>query len=238
MNITNIIPDDTSPLDKFIAKREALCQPPPPPRPSLWPKVVSMTLTVFGVILTLLVIAIAKVASKDATKWLLSDASPTPYSSLSWTRYALESVSFDSPTPIVGPGENMRSQLAEPVKSLITSVYEYNGTAYHGSLLIGCIRMTCASGVPYNLDAGIQGAISQVAQTLNDKNPKYTLTTTSIDGLEARRAVYRPTAGGYVVENLIVVDHKGIAWMFMAIGESKYAKDAQRMIDSVHIANN
>jgi hypothetical protein len=223
---------DVSPLDNYIAKRE------PPPLPPAESKVIHMILTVVGVIFMLLAIAVGKVVSKDVTKWLFSKntSTPTSTSDTSWTRYAIENVSFDSPTPIVGPGENTRSQVTGPMKSLITSVYEYTGSAYHGSFLIRCVRMTFASNASYNLDAGIQGAISQAAQTLGDKSPRYTLTSVRVDGLEARRVTY-DLGDGDIAEVLLVVDHKGIAWLFMAFGEPKYAKDAQRIIDSVHVAN-
>jgi hypothetical protein len=212
--------------------------PPPTPKSSPWLKAAQMALTVFGIVFALFALAAAKIISKDATKWLLSrNASPPPSSAASWMRYTLGSVSFDTPAPIVGPSENKQNQVAELKRDLIASVYEYHGTAYNGSLVISCARLTFAPGATYDLDAGIQGCVSHAAENLNDKNPRYTTRRVSIDGLDARRATYRPAAhDGVVVEILVIVDNEGIAWMFAAAAESKYAKDAQRVMDSIHIA--
>jgi hypothetical protein len=153
-------------------------------------------------------------------------------SGLEWRNTTVAGVTVDAPCELT----SVKTDLPPAVSFLIESSESYEGRWGREKFQLGVVRMTWKAGFPVDLDAAVTGGINGNAARFGDKQPRYTMNTLSVAGLDARRAHYEATYQGRPVGiDYLAVQRGQVVWMIVSASNGEHSAVVDRIFGSVQI---
>lgn len=152
-----------------------------------------------------------------------------------WARRTVKEVSLESPVDFVS-SEEIMSKMPKMLGNMTEYFEVYQGEDGDKSVTT-VSRISYKTGITPTLDGAAQGAMNGAAGMMGDPKPKFSVNTTTVGGLHARRASYRNTVSGknLQIEALFVSSGRKL-WQVQVIFEDpSQAADASRILKSVAI---
>jgi hypothetical protein len=156
-----------------------------------------------------------------------------------WATRDITDITVEAPYSF-GPGPDVRGSLPQAVRDAL-EYFEVVDTGDASDPRITISRIAYKSGVQVSLDGAtngaMNGAMASLAKTAGDANPKFTSSSLTIDGLQARKATYTGSAKGSSIHlDGVFVQNGQKIWQVQVIttGDSS-ATDIARIVDSVHM---
>jgi hypothetical protein len=200
------------------------------------------TLTILGlvgaIVVVLIAAAIGKVVGRQGTKALFNRDSTSVtahFTEAQWQRRTLQDISLQSPFDFdVGP--DVSARIPQAVRDAI-EYFEIFQNRGGGTFGVTISRFAYKPHVEVSLDGTVQGAMTQAAAAAGDSDPQYSSTTTTISGLEARRASYQGKVSGRTMQIEAAFIRRGQKfWQVQVIFLSpSSAGDASRILESITI---
>ena len=108
---------------------------------------------------------------------------------LAWRAHDVEGLTIDAPFPFAPTGD-MLPQLPPEVRLLVSSWKNQGGALPGDTLRANISHILYQADVGVSLEGAANGAMTEAAAALGDEKPQYTVVSTQVSGLEARRASY------------------------------------------------
>src|SRR4051812_7051394 len=185
------------------------------------------------VLFALVLVALAAAAGFRPAEAFWRWCSPDVEAANAWKKQTIGELTLESPQPFV-QAPDVTKQLPEQVRNAFAE-YDIQQAMDGPDFAIATARMVLKGGKKPNLDGAANGGMKQAIASLGDKEPKFELTSTKINELDARRGSYHKKLGddSWHIESLVIVRDDTI-WQIQVIvrGDTRVV-DATRAITSV-----
>lgn len=188
------------------------------------------------VVVALVLVGLAAAAGFRPAETFWRWCAPEVEAADSWKKQTVGELTLESPQPFAQGPEGAK----EPAAPMQNAFAEYSlQQAMDGQdFAVTVARMVLKDGKQPNLEAA-NGGMKQAILSLGDKEPRFELTSTKINGLEARRGSYHNKIqdDSWHIESLVIVRNETI-WQVQVIvrGDARVV-DATRVITSVGMLN-
>jgi hypothetical protein len=152
-----------------------------------------------------------------------------------WGTRTAGEVSLEAPCAIT-EGPPLLDLMPPEARALLVAADSFQGDASARFFRIKVTRLEYVPGTTLSLDKAAAGRIRDGASATGDPDPKFTITPTTVDGLEARRVSYRQESSTPIHIDVVVAQKDTVLWLVQVISASPQAQpDVQRLLQSVHI---
>lgn len=158
---------------------------------------------------------------------------PQKFEESAWDKRELLDLTLEAPFAFT-EGSDLTSELPQDVKKALLSQKTMVANVHSKNFRSIVTLMEYKEGIPLSLD----GAVKQVAQTLGEKEPQFTVTPSTLDGLPARKLSYvsESTSKGPVkFEALIIQKEQRLYLVQVIYSHDNNKDDALRLTNSVHV---
>lgn len=197
------------------------------------------TLAILGSVGAIVVILIAAAIGRQGAKALFnrdsSSVAPAHFTEAQWGRRTLQDISLHAPFDFdVGPDVIARIPQAARDAIEYFEMYQNRGG---GTFVVTISRIAYKPHVEFSLDGSVRGAMTQAAAAAGDSDPQHSSSTTTISGLEARRASYQGKVSGRAMQIEAAFVRRGQKlWQVQVLFLSpSSAGDASRILESIAI---
>jgi hypothetical protein len=188
------------------------------------------------ILFALVLVALAAAAGFRPAEAFWRWCSPDAEAADTWKKQTVREITLETPKPFA-KGPDVTKELPEQVRNAFAE-YDIQQATDGADFAIAIVRMVLKDGKQPNLDGAANGGMKQAIISLGDKDPKFELTSTKINGLEARRGSYHKKIGddSWHIESLVIVRNDTI-WQIQVIvrGDTRVL-DATRPITSLTMA--
>ena len=185
------------------------------------------------VLFALVLVALAAAAGFRPAEAFWRWCSPEAQAADTWKKQTVGELVLESPKPFA-EGPDARKDLPEEVRNAFAE-YDLQQAMDGPDFAIAIVRMVLKDGKQPNLDGAANGGMKQAIVSLGDDDPKFELTSTRINGLEARRGSYHKKVGddSWHIESLVIVRDDTIWQTRVLVRGDARVVDATRVITSV-----
>lgn len=185
------------------------------------------------VLFALVLVALAAAAGFRPAEAFWRWCSPNLEAAAAWKTQKVGELTIETPKPFA-KGPDVRKDLSEQVRNAFAE-YDMQQSMDGANFAVAIVRMVLKDGKKPNLDGAANGGMKQAIVSLGDNDPKFEITSTKINNLEARRGSYHKKIGddSWHIESLVIVRDDTI-WQIQVIvrGDARVV-DATRVITSV-----
>jgi hypothetical protein len=204
----------------------------PPPIPGSRKYV--LTLSVAGIVLAIvLAVVIGKMRSSQTSR---VTSAPRKTASQNWGQRDLKDISVEAPFNFKANPDVLK-QLPRETRESIDYFEFYQGSNAKRDFQVMITRVGYVPGMEADIDGAMKAAMTGIARKLDDKNPKFSVTNTTVNGLEGRAASYVKKLSGHTMHyDALLATESNKLWQVQTIyvGESAN-NDSARVLKSVVI---
>ena len=185
------------------------------------------------VLVALVFVALAAAAGFRPAEAFWRWCSPPAEAADTWQKQTIGELTLESPKPFA-EGPDVRQELPEEVRNAFAE-YDLQQAIDGPNFAVTIVRMVLKDGKQPNLDGAANGGMKQAIVSLGDDDPKFEITSTRINGLEARRGSYHKKLGddSCHIESLVIVRNDTIWQTRVLVRGDARVVDATRVITSV-----
>ena len=209
-------------------------EPPPISSPKRTWTIVAI---VGGVLLLLIGLAVGIKVGRAGVRTLMNLRSAPPrFPEAAWAPRTLQDVTVTAPFDF-GPGPDISDKLPQQIRGAISYMQIYQNTGAPKTFVVMVSRIEYKPGIQTSLDGAVAGAMKNMGAAIGDTDPKYSITSTSVSGLEGRRVSYKREKSGPTVNVDSVFARQGQKlWQIQVLYQyAESAGDVSRIIKSVKI---
>ena len=157
--------------------------------------------------------------------------------SLTWTTQRVEDLTIEAPFTFQ-PVPDILEKLPPDLRAAVATWVNHEGVLAPDRLRAQVSHVTYHEGVALDLDGAVEGAISNAAAALGDRDPKHTATPVQISGLEARRVGYTsPRRRNRIYTDTLFIHRGQELWQVQTFVNAEALRPAAaRILDSARLA--
>ncbi|HEV7404822.1 MAG TPA: hypothetical protein VGO11_17905 [Chthoniobacteraceae bacterium] len=185
------------------------------------------------VLFALVFVALAAAAGFRPAEAFWRWCAPDAEAGDTWKKQTVGELTLQSPKPFA-KGPDVTEELPEPVRNAFAG-HDIEQATDGPDFAVAVVRMVLKDGKQPNIDGAATGGMKQAIGSLGDEDPKFELTSTRINGLDARRGSYHKKIrdDSWHIESLVIVRDDTIWQVRVIVRGDARVVDATRVITSV-----